>query len=93
MSHDLIIGDGIGDHSLLKQPVEKQTARARSAPVEPKGKLIEIVVELSRLYCPLVGAQQPPFQERGDAMDGWHRHVRWTVVRIPAIVIAYSGAS
>ena len=37
----------------------------------------QIVVKLTRLDGSLVSSQQPPLQQRGNAMHGWHRGVRW----------------
>ena len=62
-------------NSLLEQAVEEQAAVVRAAAVEAERELIEVVVELLRADCALVGAEEPTFEQGGDAVDAGHRDV------------------
>src|SRR5882724_2801431 len=61
--------DGRQSDCLLQQPVEKHPARARSAPVEPKRELVQVVIQVRRSDCSLVCAQQPSLEQGGDEVD------------------------
>ena len=71
-------GVGLGRvvDGVLEEAVEEQADVAGAAAVEAERELVEVGVELVGLDGALVGAQQPSFEEGGDAMDGWHRDVR-----------------
>ena len=42
-----------GDHCLLKQPIEKLPTETRSSSVEAKRKLIQVIIQMRRLYSSL----------------------------------------
>src|SRR6266545_2748080 len=71
--------------SLLEEPVEEQATVVGAAAVEAEGELVEVVVELLRPHRALMGAEQPALQERGDAVDTRHRHVRGIAGRVEAV--------
>jgi hypothetical protein len=54
-----MIGDRLGDDSLLEQPVEQQAPRTRRAAIESESELVEVVVELLGLYRTLVCTEKP----------------------------------
>ena len=69
-------GDVIDLGRLLEQAVEEKPSLARAAPVEAEGELVEVEVELVRPGGALVGAEEPPLQQRRNAVDAGHRDVR-----------------
>jgi hypothetical protein len=56
-----LVGDGEFEH-----PVEHQPAAAGAAAVEAEHELVEVADQVGDLDRALVGAQQPPFDQRGD---------------------------
>jgi len=46
--------------------VEQQTACVRGPAVEAEGELVQVVVEMLVAHRPLMSAQQPPFEQRGN---------------------------
>ena len=56
------VGDWRGEGGLLYQPVEQHSAGSRRAAVKAEGELVKVMVNVSGIYCPVVGAKQPPFE-------------------------------
>ena len=56
-------------HGLLSQSIEQFAPRFGAAAIEPKGELIQVIVQMLYSNCPLVGAKQPSFQQRDHTMD------------------------
>src|SRR3972149_734682 len=54
---------------LLDQTVEQLPARAGGPAVEPKGELVEVVVEMLGAYGSLMSPHQPPLEERHHPVD------------------------
>ena len=67
--NDIPVGDWIVPNGLLEQAMEQQPPRARGAPIEAEGELLERVIELGRLNRPMMSTEQPALQERGDSGD------------------------
>ena len=74
---DRFVGRGLDCERLLDQPVEEKSPCLGFAPVEPKGELIEVVVELLELDAALMRADQPPLEQRSDEVDAGHDFVGW----------------
>ncbi len=55
-------------HCLLHQSVKQKSPRRRGPAVEPERKLIQVIVQVGRTYRSLVRAQQPAFEQRGNAI-------------------------
>lgn len=49
-------------HRLLDQAVEELSPGARGSAIEPKGELVEVVIEMSVAYRPLVGPSNHRFK-------------------------------
>jgi len=73
---DVVVGGGWGLHGLFEEAVEQQASRSGGTAVEPEGVLVEVGVEVLAADRALVGAEQPPLQQRGDAVYARHDHVR-----------------
>ena len=54
---------------LFHEPQKEQTAASGVAAIEAKGEFVEIGIQILRGDRPLMGAQQPAFEQRGNAMD------------------------
>src|SRR6266511_6140020 len=76
-SDDCEAGCGVDPDGLLEQAVEEQAAAARAATVEAEDELVEVEVELPLAHSSLMGAEQPALEQRRDAVDARHQHVRW----------------
>src|SRR3972149_9722163 len=61
----------VDGHRLLDQTIEELAAAARAAAIEPKGELVEVVVEMFERDPAMVRAEQPALEGRRDA-----RHMR-----------------
>jgi len=78
---------------LLEEPVEEQAAVIGAAAVEAEGELVQVVVELLRADGALVGAEQPAFEQRGDAVHARHRDVGGVAGGVEAVaVVRVAGA-
>jgi hypothetical protein len=73
LPNDFRMGYRLDSHSLLRKTVEKFSAASRISTIETEGKFIEIVVKVLMANGPLVGAQQPSFEERNYSMDPWEK--------------------
>ena len=62
--------DGLFEEAPKQQPPE-----LRATPVEAKDELVEVGLEVVGGNGSLVGAQQPPFEETGDAVNSGQRHM------------------
>ena len=69
---DLGVGGGRDLNCLLEQAVEQFSSGARRPAVETKRELVEVVFQVLRADGPLVGSENPPLEQRGDAMDARH---------------------
>ena len=69
-------GNGLELNGLLEQPVEKQAAVVRAAPVEAEGELRQVALEVLGRDGASVGAEQPALEQRGHQVDARHDHVR-----------------
>lgn len=65
---DIGVRDSSCDGRLLYQPVEQHSPRSGRAAVEAEGKFVEIVVKVPWIYRPMMGAKQPPFEQRSNPM-------------------------
>jgi hypothetical protein len=54
---------------LFKKAPKKEPPEFRAPPVEAKRELVEVRLEVIDLYGPLVGSEQPAFEEAGDAVN------------------------
>ena len=69
-SSDVLVGDGRPRlHPLADEPPEDESAVAGVATIEPKDELVEVTVEVLVGHTSLVGAEEPPLEERRDTMD------------------------
>src|SRR3989338_1830107 len=59
---------GLDRHGLLDQPVEELAAPLGGAAVEPERELVQIIVQVRRTDRPLMGAQEPAFQQGDHAI-------------------------
>ena len=59
----------------MEESEEEQASTAGVAAVESKGEFVEIGVQMLRCNRPLVGAEQPAFEQRSNAMHPWHENV------------------
>lgn len=62
--------DGLFEEAPKKEPPE-----FRAAPVEAKGELIKVRLEVIGLYGPLVGPEPPAFEEARDAVNPGQGHM------------------
>ena len=60
---DRVVADGE-----LEGPHEDETAVSRGATVEPEHEFVQVAGQVLTVHCSLMGAQQPPLGQRGDAM-------------------------
>ena len=56
------VGDWRGEAGLLYQSVEQHSAGSRRAAVKAEGEFVEVIVDVSRIYCAMVGAKEPAFE-------------------------------
>ena len=56
------VGNWCRDGGLLYESVEQHSTRTGCAAVKSEGELVEVIVKVSGVYCPVVGAKQPPFE-------------------------------
>jgi hypothetical protein len=62
---------------LFKKAPKKEPPEFRAPPVEAKRELVEVRLEVIDLYGPLVGSEQPAFEEAGDAVNPGQGHMGW----------------
>ena len=67
--HSRLVWRSPDHYGLLSEAREQLASAARSAPIEPKGELVEVVVQVLETYGSLMGAQQPALQQRDDPMN------------------------
>jgi len=60
---------------LFEETPKKEAPELRAAPVEAEGELVEVRLEVIRLHGPLMGPEQPSFEEAGDAVNPRQRHM------------------
>ena len=63
------VGCGFNGNGLLHRSVKKLPAVTGGPPVEAERELVQVVVEMRAEDGSLMRAEQPPFQQRHDAMD------------------------
>ena len=68
-SHQITVGRGLDGDGLLRKTVKEQPAGPGRSSVESEGELVEVVGQVFPFDSSLVGSQQPPLQERRDAMN------------------------
>ena len=74
VGHDeVLVGDWLHRNSLLHEPIEELAARARRAPVEAEGELVEVVVEVVEADGTVVRPEEPTLQQRRHLMDPWQQ--------------------
>jgi len=66
---------GSGDDSLFEESAKNEAATARGASVESEYELFQIGLQVGGGDRALMGAQNPPFEQAGDAMHTWHGDV------------------
>ncbi len=69
--HEVPIGDRLGGDGLLDEAEEQLPTVARTSAVESKRELVQVVVEMRLRHRPLMGAEQPAFEQRDDAVHPW----------------------
>jgi hypothetical protein len=69
------IGHGLHLDRLLEETPKEETPELRAAAVEAKGKLVEIRLEVVYLHGPLMGPEQPSFEQACDAMNAGQGYV------------------
>ena len=67
--HEVSVADGPVADGELEDPVEHQAAAAGSATVEAEHELVEVAGQMGGVHRALVGAQQPPLDQRRDPVD------------------------
>ena len=60
---------------MLEESEEEQASTAGVAAVESKSDFVEIGVQMLRCNRPLVGTEQPAFEQRSNTMLPWHGNV------------------
>ena len=75
-SEQIRVPDWLVAGGQLQDPVEHHAAAGRAAAVEPEDELVEIGGQVRGVNRALVGAQQPPLAQRGDAVDCGQQAVR-----------------
>jgi hypothetical protein len=60
---------------LLEKTPKEETPELRAAAVEAKGKLVEIRLQVVCLHGPLMGPEQPSFEQACDAMNAGQGYV------------------
>src|SRR3989475_2807180 len=73
---DFGIRNGFDAYRLLSQPEEELAATSRSASVESKGELLQVVIEVLVTDRPLMGPDQPPFEQRYHKVNPGHQFGR-----------------
>ena len=61
-------GDWPGNHGLLHEAAEYQSAAVRGAPVESECEFLQVRLEVGRHNGALMRAQEPAFEETDDAV-------------------------
>lgn len=64
-------------HRVFKEASKKETPELRLAPVETEGELVEVRLKVIRLYGALMGSEQPPLEEAGDAVNSRQGDMGW----------------
>lgn len=64
-------------HRVFKEAPEKKTSELRFAPVETEGELVEVCLKVIRFYGALMGPEQPPLEETGDAVNSRQGDMGW----------------
>ena len=62
---------------MLQKSIEEQTPAAGVTTIESEGEFVEIGVQMRSCDRSLMGAKQPTFEQRSDAMDSRHGNVCW----------------
>ena len=70
-------------HCQFEHAVEHHPAAARVSSIEAKDELIEIAGQMSRVDRALVGPQEPPLGQCGDAMNAGEQRV-WILATQPS---------
>src|SRR5512139_614559 len=65
--HTLVCG-WLDLHSLLNKPMKKKASGSGGTTVEPKRVFLQVVVEMFIPNGPLVGANEPSFQQRSNTV-------------------------
>ena len=65
-----MVADWLVDDRELEHPVEQQAAASRAATVEAEDELVEVARQMGVLDGALVGAEEPPLGQLGDAVHG-----------------------
>ena len=74
--YDIAVGCRPTGRRLLHQAKEELAPMLRHSPVETEREFVQVVVQMLRANRALMGAQKPPFHQRGDAVDAGHQFVR-----------------
>jgi hypothetical protein len=75
MHNERPIGHWFSVDRLFEEAPKKESPEFRAASVEAKGELIEVRLEVIGLYGPLVGPEQPAFEEASDAVNPGQGHM------------------
>lgn len=62
------VGHGFDRNGLLNESIEQLTSAGGRTPIKPEGEFIEIMVKMLPGSAPLVDAQEPALEQRGNAM-------------------------
>lgn len=73
---NILVGRGFHGHGVLHQPVEELASTARCAAVEPERELVAVTIQVSWTDRALVGAKNPPLQERRNTMTAGQQVTR-----------------
>jgi hypothetical protein len=60
---------------MFQKPQEEQTSATGVAAIEAEGKFVEVGIQILCGNRPLVGAEQPAFEQRSHAMNRRHGNV------------------
>ena len=66
---------GLHLNRLLKEAPKQEATKLRFAPVETEGELVEVRLKMVGLHGPLMGSEQPPFEEAGDTVNSRQGHM------------------
>lgn len=66
---------GLHLNRLLKEAPKQEAPELRFAPVETQGELVEVRLKMVGLHGPLMGSEQPPFEEAGDTVNPRQGHM------------------
>ena len=58
---------------LLYNSIEKLTSRPRFPAVEPKGELVQAIIQVQYTHGSLMRSQQPPFEQRNNSVYQWQQ--------------------